>query len=292
MRLQLRFLPLCAISCAGVLALAPAAQAQSFFKKLFGFGSGAASQAPETRGPARPMPSIRFQSRSVRRWHSLPQVAEEEIGPPDSGGPYRTMCVRSCDGFYFPIRHNARRRNFAADVKSCRNACGDEARLFYFPETGGSADTMTDLAGRPYADLPNAFAYRKALVSGCTCKPAPWSREEAARHQSYAAAEEVQPQPPQPVETSETSTPQTAQEPSGQFEPAAALPESETAEARDASLAYAVAAAPLSYRIMKPAPRAKRLARRKVRTQYARVPRTLYPRYYPAPKKSTSWLGD
>jgi hypothetical protein len=45
---------------------------------------------------------------------------------------------------------------------------------------------MVDLSGRSYASLPNAFRYRKALVEGCSCKPAPWSVEEAARHQGYA----------------------------------------------------------------------------------------------------------
>ena len=227
MRLQLRSVLMCAVSCAGVLAFAPAAQAQSLFQKLLGLGSNPAQQPPAAQIPARRLPSVRFQSRGLRRWHSIPQTAEEEIGPPDSGGPYRTMCVRACDGYYFPIRHNARRRNFASDVKSCRNACGDEARLFYFPENGGSADTMTDLAGRPYAERPNAFAYRKALVSSCTCKPAPWSREEAARHQSYAAAEDAQVAAAQTGPANQTAMPQPPEGVSGQLEPAAALPEGE-----------------------------------------------------------------
>ena len=117
------------------------------------------------------------------------QTAGDDIGPPDSGGPYRTLCVRACDGFYFPLRHDARRQSFAPDIKSCRTACGDTARLFYFLENGGSVETMVDLAGRKYAELPQAFAYRKALVPGCACKPVPWSGEEAERHQGYAITE-------------------------------------------------------------------------------------------------------
>jgi hypothetical protein len=292
MRLQLRSVLMCAVPCAGVLAFAPAAQAQSLFQKLLGLGSNPAQQPPAAQIPARRLPSVRFQNRGLRRWHSIPRTAEEEIGPPDSGGPYRTMCVRACDGYYFPIRHNARRRNFASDVKSCRNACGDEARLFYFPENGGSADTMTDLAGRPYAERPNAFAYRKALVSSCTCKPAPWSREEAARHQSYAAAEDAQVAAAQTEPANQTAMPQPPEDVSGQLEPSAALPERESVQANDESISYALAATPMSYRIMKPAPRAKRAARRKARAHYARMPRALYPRYYTAPKKSTSWLSD
>jgi hypothetical protein len=61
--------------------------------------------------------------------------------------------------------------------------------LFYYSLRGGSVDTMVDLAGRPYQELPHAFGYRKTLVSGCTCKPVPWSYEESARHRQYEDAE-------------------------------------------------------------------------------------------------------
>lgn len=190
MRLRLRHALLSsAISLSCSIGLAPPAHAQSFFQKLFGFGGAGGAPAPSAAMPQRPLPAYRFQYRSQRRYQSRPvDDTEDDIGPPDSGGPYRTMCVRACDGFYFPLRHSARRRNFAADIKSCRAACGEEARLYYYSEQGGSPDSMTDLAGRAYKDMPNAFAYRKALVSGCTCKPAPWSYEEVSRHRSYAKA--------------------------------------------------------------------------------------------------------
>lgn len=37
-----------------------------------------------------------------------------------------------------------------------------------------------------YARLPNAFLYRKKRIASCSCRPAPWSHEERARHASYA----------------------------------------------------------------------------------------------------------
>jgi hypothetical protein len=102
-------------------------------------------------------------------------------------GTYRTLCVRLCDGFYFPIGDGVRRERLNSDSHQCSQRCDGEARLFYYPTTGGSPETMIDLTGRRYADLPNAFRYRKALVDGCSCKPAPWSPQEAARHEGYAA---------------------------------------------------------------------------------------------------------
>jgi hypothetical protein len=102
-------------------------------------------------------------------------------------GTYRTLCVRLCDGFYFPIGDGVRRERLYSDSRQCSQRCDGEARLFYYSTAGGSAETAVDLSGRRYADLPNAFRYRKALVDGCSCKPAPWSAQEAARHEGYAA---------------------------------------------------------------------------------------------------------
>ena len=104
---------------------------------------------------------------------------------------YRTMCVRMCDGFYFPMSNGVRRGRLYSDSRACRQRCDGEARLFYYPIEGGSVETMVDLGGRSYSALPNAFRYRKALVDGCTCKPAPWSPEAAARHQGYANGDSI-----------------------------------------------------------------------------------------------------
>jgi Protein of unknown function (DUF2865) len=176
-----------------MVSIATAAEAQTFFQKVFGFGGAPSASQPVLRTAPQTLPAYRFQSRASRRAprpaRSSPASADDDIGPPDSGGPYRTVCVRACDGFYFPLRHNAQHKNFASDTRSCRAACGSEAQLFYYAETGGSAETMVDVAGRKYAGTRHAFAYRKAIVPNCTCKPEPWSAEENARHQSYADIE-------------------------------------------------------------------------------------------------------
>lgn len=181
-----------AATLASVFVLTPAAEAQSVFQKLFGFGGQTTPAAAPVALP-RPRQILlprRFHRDAPERQSQRKEEAQEDIGPPDSGGPYKTICVRTCDGFYFPIRHGAHHKNFASDVQSCTNACGAEARLFYYSLNGPEgADGMLDLSGRSYAGLQHAFAYRKKLVQGCTCKPAPWSAEEVARHQSYAAKE-------------------------------------------------------------------------------------------------------
>ena len=108
---------------------------------------------------------------------------------PEDYNTYRTLCVRTCDGFYFPISDSVRRARLYSDARTCTQRCDGEARLFYYPTNGGSVETMVDLSGRRYASLPTAFLYRKNLVAGCACKPEPWSPQEAARHRGYAAAQ-------------------------------------------------------------------------------------------------------
>lgn len=104
------------------------------------------------------------------------------------GGPFRTLCVRMCDGFYWPMSNAATGDMLGREETMCASSCnGGEARLFYAPSPGSDMDEMVDLEGRSYASYPTAFKYRKTLVKGCQCKPAPWSASERARHQSYVA---------------------------------------------------------------------------------------------------------
>ena len=102
---------------------------------------------------------------------------------------YRTLCVRMCDGYYFPISYATDSGGLAHDAQACAAACGSEARLFYHPNPGGTVDKMIDLTGRTYASYPVAFRYRKKLVDGCHCRPQPWAPSELARHRSYTAGQ-------------------------------------------------------------------------------------------------------
>jgi Protein of unknown function (DUF2865) len=105
------------------------------------------------------------------------------------GGTYTTVCVRLCDGYYWPVRHASRRRDFQRDAKACEASCGESARLFYIPTRGGAIETAIDLSGKQYAKLPGALLYRTNLINGCACRPSPWSDSERMRHDDYARIE-------------------------------------------------------------------------------------------------------
>ena len=105
----------------------------------------------------------------------------------DPGAAYRTVCVRLCDGFYYPVNEAARPGSFLAEEKMCQSTCSVPARLFYqrLP-TGDDAREMVSLTGDRYADLPNAFRYRSEYLNACACGPKPWSAEAKAQYQRRA----------------------------------------------------------------------------------------------------------
>ena len=155
------------VAVAGLLS--EGAHAQGLFQYFFG-------GPPQYYPPPRPSPDAGR--------YDLYQPYD--AGPYDRPATYRTLCVRLCDGYYFPISFSTTRSEFARDADKCTASCGGEARLFYHPNPGGAVEDMVDLTGLGYTDLPTAFKYRKSLVNGCGCRAQPWSEAELARHQSYA----------------------------------------------------------------------------------------------------------
>lgn len=100
-------------------------------------------------------------------------------------GNYRTVCVRLCDGYYFPISFSTTEARFEEDEKACQSTCSSDSRLFYYENSDGSPETMTDRKGRAYASLKAAFLYRTTYEKSCQCRPDPWSDEAKQRHATY-----------------------------------------------------------------------------------------------------------
>ena len=87
------------------------------------------------------------------------------------GGTFRTICVRTCDGYYFPISYATVQSRFADDERSCQRLCpAAEVALYSFHNPGEDIEQAVSLSGQPYTALPNAFSYRKALTPACGCR--------------------------------------------------------------------------------------------------------------------------
>ena len=91
--------------------------------------------------------------------------------PGPMGGTFRTVCVRTCDGFYFPISYSTLPSRFADDARACQRLCpAAEAELYSFRNPGEDMEQAVSVSGQPYTALPNAFRYRKEIIAGCSCR--------------------------------------------------------------------------------------------------------------------------
>ncbi len=99
---------------------------------------------------------------------------------------YRTLCVRSCDGYYFPISYSASPLDFDRDAARCSAMCpGSEAKLYFHRIPDQDSEDMVSVANQmPYASLPNAFAYRDRKVGAarqCSCALSAEPQEKQAK---------------------------------------------------------------------------------------------------------------
>ncbi len=96
------------------------------------------------------------------------------VNPNGDGAPagtFRTVCVRTCDGFYFPISYSTVPSRFADDDRACHRLCpAADVMLFSYRNPGEEITQAVSVSGQQYTALPNAFRYRKELVSSCSCK--------------------------------------------------------------------------------------------------------------------------
>jgi hypothetical protein len=99
-----------------------------------------------------------------------PGAPGADLGPPS--GTYRTVCVRSCDGAYFPVSFATVPARFPDDEKTCKALCpATEATLFSYRNPGEDMNQAVSLNGQPYTELPNAFRYRKEFAgAACSCR--------------------------------------------------------------------------------------------------------------------------
>lgn len=115
----------------------------NFFERLFGGG-----QAPP--------PDQQYEMNTHR------QATE---GAPRYGGS-RVVCVRACDGYFFPLPTN--RRDGAEDM--CQALCPNTQTLVYFMSGDGAIERAGNREGKPYTELPTAGKYKKSFDPACSCR--------------------------------------------------------------------------------------------------------------------------
>src|SRR3982074_3537057 len=120
-----------------------------------------------------------------------PRPPGVNLGP--QSGTYRTVCVRTCDGFYFPISFATVPARFPDDERTCKNLCpAAEASLFSYRNPGEDMNQAVSINGQPYSSSPNAFRYRQEFNPSCACKAVGQTWSDALKSIDDRAAAEQQ----------------------------------------------------------------------------------------------------
>jgi hypothetical protein len=99
-------------------------------------------------------------------------IVNPDATPVPASGTYKTLCVRSCDGYYFPISYATSQANFSQDAQACQRLCpAAETALYSLRTTGEDVNqAVSTTTGRLYTEMANALAYRKTFNPSCSCK--------------------------------------------------------------------------------------------------------------------------
>jgi hypothetical protein len=147
----------------------------------------------QMRSPqSRPEPGARRAPSSARpetprgAWGFRNEEGRSRTFSSRDGGGYRTVCVRLCDGYFWPVSFAAPRASLAQDRRKCEQSCDAPTRLYVSKDTEAPLEDMRDENGRYYRDLKTAFVYRTSYLESCKCRAHPWEAEAQARHAGYA----------------------------------------------------------------------------------------------------------
>jgi len=88
-----------------------------------------------------------------------------------ASGTFRTICVRTCDGYYYPISFATNPSRFRDDERTCQRTCpAAQVSLYTYRNPGEDVAQAVSLNGEPYSNLPAAFRYRQQYDKACSCR--------------------------------------------------------------------------------------------------------------------------
>ena len=81
----------------------------------------------------------------------------------------KPVCVRLCDGYFFPLHLRGNGLAEEGDTQ-CQSLCpGAETKIYF---TQGGIESAVSAKGEPYAELDTALHYRKRYNASCSCRRA------------------------------------------------------------------------------------------------------------------------
>ena len=151
----------------------PAPRAPNLFEVLFGGGGGGEPRLQHIPNPPALMAALARPPRDFTpRPREQAEGSQSSSSRPPGRGSFRTLCVRTCDGYFWPISFTARRGSFERHAEVCRAQCpNQEVRLFVHRNAGEWSEDAVDVDGEPLRDMPGAFRFRTEFDSSCACRP-------------------------------------------------------------------------------------------------------------------------
>lgn len=96
---------------------------------------------------------------------------------------FRTVCVRGCDGYFFPLSFATVPSRFPDDERACKRLCPNaEVALYTYRNPGEDMNHAVSTGGQAYLQHPNAFRYRQEYNSACSCRAPGQSWAEALKN--------------------------------------------------------------------------------------------------------------
>jgi hypothetical protein len=122
-------------------------------------------------GAAREDPAARYQRQRILRAMadngcSVPQRQPRLV----TSGRLRTLCVRACDGYFFPISYATSRKRLKIDEAVCKGMYPEGEATLFVNRSGDESERAVSLKGQAYTAQPYAYGFRKNFVPACKAK--------------------------------------------------------------------------------------------------------------------------
>ncbi len=138
------------------------ARPTNIFEALFG---GVARLVPQPQMDAREEPLDRGEEGSPN------QTLPGEKGNVQAHSGSYAVCVRTCDGSFFPVSYTGAGSRADSLEEVCRALCPNaDMALYSFPFGGTIDEAASSSNGESYANLPNAGKFQQTYDPNCSCR--------------------------------------------------------------------------------------------------------------------------
>jgi len=130
-----------------------------------------AQQQPQQQQPANFLDAIfgtiAHQPSDVQ---TVPLNPDQPVDNTEAEAGSKAVCVRACDGAFFPVSYSASQGRLGGLEDMCRALCPNaDVSLYTYPPSG-QIEQAVSINGAKYMDMPNALKYRQSVDPTCSCK--------------------------------------------------------------------------------------------------------------------------